>query len=182
MTTYVALLRGINVGGHTRVAMADLREILESLRHEHVRTLLQSGNAVFSSSRRDRSAIVDEIEAALKKRTGHAIRVILRTRADLEKTVAANPLPAAAANPTFLHVAFLSADPDKAKAAAIDPAAVAPDEFRFGDRAMYIWYKNGSGRSKLTNALTERRLGVVATARNWNTVLKLLEMVKDQPD
>lgn len=175
MTRYVALLRGINVGGHKKVAMGDLREALGALGYEDVETYLQSGNAVFTTDTTDPDALAGGIEEELRSRLGMDVKVLARTAAELAQVVERNPFPEGTTEPKKLHVAFLSAAPDGERVAALDPTPFQPDELRLGDRAVYLWYPNGYGRTKLTNDVLERKLGVTATTRNWNTVLALLE-------
>lgn len=176
MTRYVALLRGINVGGHRRVAMADLRDLLAGQGHADVQTLLQSGNALFTSESVDPDGLASEIETAIAGRLGLKVAVLLRTGAELADVIAANPLPEAIAEPAKLHVAFLSAAPEPGRLETLEAARFAPDTFVLGERALYVWYRDGAGRSKLTNDLIERRLGVTATSRNWNTITKLADL------
>jgi uncharacterized protein (DUF1697 family) len=179
MTRYVALLRGINVGGRKKLSMGDLRHALSALGYEDVETYLQSGNALFSAPESDLDALARQIEEALKTQLDMDVKVLLRTPTDLAEVVEANPFPGATAEASKLHVAFLSATPDAGKVAELDPARFEPDELRVGERAVYLWYPNGAGRSKLTNDVLERKLGVTATSRNWNTVLKLLEKASE---
>lgn len=176
MTTYAALLRGINLGAHKKIAMGDLRAALESLGYGDVETYLQSGNAIFTTEKAE-ATVGREIETAVKSRFGHEVKVLVRAPDELAAVVAGNPFPEAATEPTRVHVAFLSATPDDKRMARIEPAAFAPDELHLGDRAIYLRYPNGAGRTKLTNDLLERRLGVTSTSRNWNTVSALLERV-----
>jgi len=173
---YVALLRGINVGRNRKVAMADLRELLEELGQRDVRTYVQSGNAVFTSARRGTDALAGEIERAIAERLKLDVRVLVRTARELARVVDANPLPHATRDPARFNVIFLGADPAPDRVTAIDPAAFEPEEFRFGDRVVYAWYRNGTQASKLDKVLSERGLGVTTTARNWNTVTKLLAL------
>jgi uncharacterized protein (DUF1697 family) len=173
--TFVALLRGINVGKAKQVAMADLQALLAGLGYADVRTHLRSGNAVFYAAGHEPDALATRIEAALEERFGLEVSVLIRTPADLDAIIAANPFPdAAATTPAQLHVAFLSTTP----AGTIDPAAYAPDELRIAGREVYAWYPNGMGRSKLTNTTLERHLGVHATMRNWNTVTRLVALAE----
>jgi uncharacterized protein (DUF1697 family) len=178
VTRYAALLRGINVGGHNQVGMAPLREVLSSLGYEDVATLLQSGNAVFSAPASAKANGAARIEAAVAERFGVTIKVLLRDAKAMAKVVAANPWPERAnAEPAKTHVAFLSTKPSAAKVAAIDHTKFAPDELSVAGDSAYLWYPNGSGRSKLGAAVFEKGLGVVVTARNWNTVLKLRDLL-----
>lgn len=180
MTRYVALLRGVNVGGHRKIAMADLRGLLSGLGHADVSTYLQSGNALFASARRGRDKLALEIERAITRELGLTVRCLVRSQADLRRVVAGNPLAATATDPARLLVTFLSDEPDPALLRALDPSAFAPDEFRASEREIYVWYPEGVRNTKLTHAFFEKRLrrgGLVATSRNWNTVTKLLDLM-----
>jgi len=177
--TYAALLRGINVGGNKKVPMADLRAVLTGLGLGEVRTLLQSGNAVFTSEE-DTDRLTAVIEAALADRFGFPVRVMVRSASELRAAADANPFPDPASDPAKYTVTFLSGRADPERLDAIDPASCAPDEYRLGDggRELYGHFPNGLGRSKLSPLLDKRRLGVEATTRNWNTVTRLVEMTE----
>ncbi len=176
MTTWIALLRGINIASNRRVPMPELRDLLVGLGHADARTWIVSGNAWFTSDRPDGAAIAAEIEGAIEARFRFPVAVVLRRLDELEAVVAANPISDGTADPSHFYAVFLSADPEPRRLAAIDPAAVAPDRFAAGDRVIYAWYRGGLQSSKLAALLTDRGLGVTATARNWNTVTKLLEL------
>jgi uncharacterized protein (DUF1697 family) len=176
LTTYVALIRGVNVGGSTPLPMAGLRATLASLGLAGPATYLQSGNAVFGSQSRDASRLAAAIEQQIAAELGASVSVVLRTPGELRTIVGGNPFPEAAADPARLHVVFLAAVPERDALATLDPDRSPPDEFRARGSEIYVRYPNGSGRSKLTLDYFERRLGVRATARNWNTVTKLLEL------
>ncbi len=181
MTTYAALLRGINVGGSRKLPMADLRTLMTGLGYEDVRTYLQSGQAVFASGHGDEESLAAELSSAIEKHFGFDVDVIVRDHAYL-KAIADNcPFPAAELEAKQLHVTYYSAPVDAARFAEIDPAAHLPEEFRLGDRALYLYAPNGLGRSKLAEILSRPRLnkGLIATSRNWNTVVKLVEMTGD---
>lgn len=173
---YVALVRGINVGGK-KLAMADLRALLDELRHEDVATYVQSGNAVFSSEREDPAELAAEIEAGIAAKLGLDVRVLVRTAPEIAAVIAGNPFPDADANPKLVHVVFLEREPDPERLAQIDPRKYEPDEFRIGDRAVYLRFPNGYHTAKMTNDFWERRLGMAGTARNWNTVMKIGQML-----
>ena len=173
---YIVLLRGVNVGGRGKLPMGDLRTLLQAMGHTDVMTYLQSGNVLLTSSGEDPSQLGREIEQAIERDVGMNINVLIRTPEELARVMEGNPFPAGSANPTRLHVSFLSGAPDTERLAAIDPQQFEPDEFRVGERAVYLWYPNGSGRTKLSNDFWERRLGLTATTRNWNTVTTLLSM------
>jgi uncharacterized protein (DUF1697 family) len=176
MTTYLALLRGINLGSRNKIRMADLRELVESLGHENVRTHILSGNVLFESQRRDARRLERELEKAIKKRFGYDIAVLIRTRDELEEIVSKNPLPQAVREGRRLFVLFLSENPSRDRIGEIDADAYKPEEFAVVDRAIYAWFRQGLQGSKLAGALSDKRLGVTVTNRNWNTVTKLLEL------
>jgi uncharacterized protein (DUF1697 family) len=172
MSRMVALLRGINLGAARRVAMADLRECLEGLGYPEVETLLQSGNAVYRSQ--DSAAEGERrIERALLEQTGLEIPVAVRTARQLAAVVRRNPLREHAVDPKRHHVVFLSAKPSASRVASIDPSAYEPELFQVHGRELYVWWPQGVHRARLTLPVIERKLGVVGTARNWNTVEKL---------
>ena len=170
MTTYVALLRGINVGGHRPVPMADLRELCAALGFGSVATYVQSGNVVFT----DHGSAADvqqRLEAAIAERFGFAADVVVRTRAELAAVASAHPFADRQADIVKLHVFFLGGEPDHERVAALDVTRFVPDELELSGREVYVHFPNGAGRSKL-----KFDLGVPATARNWRTVGALLEL------
>ncbi|OKI08321.1 hypothetical protein A6A06_34225 [Streptomyces sp. CB02923] len=177
MSRQIALLRGINVGGHKKFPMARQRELFASLGHTDVTVLLQTGNIVFADPGTPPEETARRIEARIADDLGFPVPVMVRTRDELAAAVAANPFPQAATEPKTLHVTFLSAVPgDVSPLEALDPDAYAPDRFRLIGRELYLWCPDGIGRSKLAEAVSRARLGVTATARNWNTVTKLLAL------
>lgn len=178
MTTYVALLRGINLGSRNKIRMADLRELVEGLGHGNVRTHILSGNVLFESRRKDAQRLERDLATAIKKRFGFDVAVLVRTAAELQRIVKKNPLGGATAEGNRLFVLFLDRNPAKDRLDAIDPKAFAPEEFAVGDRVIYAWYRQGLQGSKLAGALSDKRLGVTATNRNWNTVTKLVELAE----
>ncbi|MEV6396111.1 DUF1697 domain-containing protein [Streptomyces sp. NPDC051907] len=178
---YAALLRGINVGGHKKVPMAELREVLEGLGHADVATYLQSGNAVFTSDSTDQQALAEALERAVEKRFGFAVGCLVRDHAYLRAVAEDCPFPAAELEGRQLHATYLSEPVDAGRFASVDAQAYLPEEFRLGERVMYLYTPNGLGRSKLAEALGRPALykGVMATTRNWNTVVKLVELTRD---
>ena len=172
--THIALLRGINVGGHNRVPMAELRSLFEGLGHEHVATYVQSGNVVFDSAA-GQSAIVSAIEQAIAAQFGFAVPVVVRSRSELAAVATRHPLAGDEPDEAKLHVFFL-ADAPPAAIPGLDPSRYAPDEFVLDGRELYVHYPNGQGRSKLTVARVERAFETTATARNWRTIARLLEL------
>ncbi|MFD7326624.1 DUF1697 domain-containing protein [Streptomyces sp. NPDC059875] len=181
--TYAALLRGINVGGHRKVPMAELRSLLEGLGHHHVRTYLQSGNAVFTTDADDLSEdeVTAGLEDAIEKHFGFRVDCLVRDAEYLAAVADACPFPAAELEGKQVHVTYFSEPVGPERFAALDQAAFLPEEFRLGDRALYLYAPEGLGRSKLGEALSRPALfkGIVATSRNWNTVVKLVEMTRD---
>lgn len=175
MATYVALLRAINLGRTNRMAMAQLRDLLEGLGYDDVRTLKQSGNAVFTSSRRSADKVAAEIERAIDAELRMAIRVVVRTTTELAAAIEANQLAAEDRDPTRLLVLFLSAAPEPAR---VPGPEAAPEEWQVGGREIYLWCPGGVQKSRLVTTFTERRLGVVSTTRNWRTVLDLAAMAR----
>jgi uncharacterized protein (DUF1697 family) len=174
----IALLRGVNVGGNNLVPMARLRELMVQLGYEDVRTHLQSGNAVFTAPTTPPEQAAREIEGQLERHLGLGVRVLVRTGADLARIVAANPLPEAASEPSRLLVNFLSAEPDPERLGELDPADFEPELFGVGEREVYVWCPEGVRAAKLSYAFWEKRFGVLATARNWNTVTRLAALAE----
>jgi len=177
VTTYVALLRGINVGGHTGVAMADVRRVFAGLGHAAVQTYLQSGNVVFAAPGTDSSRLAADVEARIARDLGQRVTVLVRASNELARIVAANPFLDRTADGTKLHVTFLADAPDRERAAGLAAPAGESDELALDGREVYLHCPNGYGRTRLNNAYFERRLGVAATTRNWKTVTKLRELV-----
>ncbi|ANH94094.1 hypothetical protein A8713_25365 [Streptomyces sp. SAT1] len=178
MTTYAALLRGINVGGSRKLPMAGLRALMGELGLGDVRTHLQSGQAVFTAADGDEEALAARLGAEVEQRFGFPVDVLVRDHAYLRAVVEACPFPAAALEPRQLHVTYFSADPGPARYEGIDRAAFLPEEFRLGDRALYLYAPDGIGRSRLAQWLSGAGVnkGLIATSRNWNTVLRLVEL------
>jgi uncharacterized protein (DUF1697 family) len=173
---YVALLRGVNVGGRTAVAMADLRALAERLGLEEPRTLLQSGNLVFESGDRDAAALERKLAGEIARRLGVETRVFVRSAKEWKVVVARNPATAEARRDPGHLLAVVLADAPRAAAVPELRAAIRGREgVSVVDRTAYVYYPDGVGRSKLTLALLEKKLGTFGTGRNWNTVLKLQE-------
>jgi uncharacterized protein (DUF1697 family) len=170
---HVALLRAVNVGGRTSLAMADLRKLAEGLGFTNVRTLLQSGNLVFEAAAKKAPALENALEAALKSQ-GMETDFMVRRTDELEAVIAANPFPKEAkADPGHLVVMFLKDAPGAKVVEALQAAVKGREVIRHKGRELYIVYPDGIGRSKLTNKFIESRLDTRGTGRNWNTVMKL---------
>lgn len=175
MPRQIALLRGINVGKHRRVGMADLRELLTGLGYEDVQTYLQSGNVLLTSDR-PAEKVQRELEQQIEAKLGVDPLVIVRTRDELADVIARDPFGDVADDPKRYQVTFLSAEPDPERVGKLDEFDIAPERFVVSGREIYAWHPDGLQRSRLAPALTDKRLGVTATARNWNTVTKLLAL------
>ena len=168
--TNIALLRGINVGGNHMIGMAALRELLESIGLKNVRTLLQSGNVVFEGGGKK---VGGEIEDVIENAFGFRPSVILRSAEQMEDVVARNPFAHRSDVPgNKLLVTFLECDPKTTEIVA------APEEVHVLGREMYIYFPVGVGQSKFPHSAVAKQLGVTGTARNWNTVLKLVTMAR----
>ena len=178
MTRLVALLRGINVGGSNRLAMADLRATMHELGFADVATHIQSGNIVFDHADDvDERTVADRIAKALVERHRLSVPVIVRTGSELAGVVGRHPDAGGPIGSTLLHVVFLDTAPDPDTVDSIDATRFAPDRFTVDGREVFVTYPNGSARSKLTIEVFERAFGRRATARNLNTVAKLTELI-----
>jgi len=177
MPTHIALLRAINVGGRNLVAMSDLRDLLEALGFAGARSLLQSGNLVFQSKRRDGDKLERLLEVETEKRFKISIAYFVRSADEWQALVARNPFPEEAQrDPGHLVVQLLKNAPQAQHLKALQAAIQGPEIVRLDGKQLYVVYPAGIGTSKLTNKLIEQKLGTRGTARNWNTVLKLAEL------
>jgi uncharacterized protein (DUF1697 family) len=174
--TFAALLRGVNVGGHGKLPMPELVTAFESLGHEDVRSYIQSGNVVFRSTVTDEAELSAALERVLAEKFGLETSVVLRTHAELEAIAAGSPFDEA------VHVVFLDGRPKPGAVATLDPERSPGDRFEVTGREIYLSLANGAGRTKLTLDWLERQLGVAGTQRNWNTVLKLVELTATSTD
>jgi uncharacterized protein (DUF1697 family) len=178
MSRYALLLRGVNVGTKNSLPMAELRAMLEAIGCTEVRTYVQSGNAVFATKLRA-PALTKAVESALAKYMGRPIATTLRTEAELEAIVEKDVFADVATNPAHRCVTFLSHVPTKSELAPLHAKDFEPELFKASGRELYTWHPNGQGRSALAAALAKLPLRGAVTTRNWNTVLKLLEMMGD---
>jgi len=174
---YIALLRGINVGGKNKLPMKDLVAMFTDAGCDDVRTYIQSGNVLFRVEPTLQEEIPYLVSASILSRFGYRIPVVTRTAQDLREIVQANPLLKHSDEPDKLHVAFLSEIPDHAKVEALDANRSTPDEFAVLGREIYLYCPNGLARTRLTNSYFDSTLSTTSTMRNWKTTLKLLDMV-----
>ena len=171
---HIALLRAVNVAGKNLVAMAALRSLFEELGFSRVSTLLQSGNVVFDGGKRGGDALESKLEKATAERLGVRVDFMVRTAAEWSAVVAANPFAEEARrDPGHLLVMCLKAAPAPGAVEALRAAIKGPERVAVVERDAYLVYPDGVGRSKLTTALLEGKLGTRGTGRNWNTVQKL---------
>ena len=175
MARHIVLLRGVNLGARNRVAMPALRDALAGAGFEEVVTYVQSGNVVLSSSR-SAAQVASECERQIARAFGLEVRAIVRTRADLAKVVERNPLGRVATNPKRYQVSFLERRLGREAVRRVEEAAVPPEQVVVDGREVYAWHLDTIARSRLWALLAGRGLGVTATARNWTTVTKLLEL------
>ena len=178
MQTWIGLFRAINVGGRNKLPMAPLKSLLESLRCKSVRTYIQSGNVVFQSASKTEKNLKQRIQDAIEQEFEFRPNLLLLTPEDLRAAIRNNPFPKATAAPKTLHFYFLDSIPRSADMAAMDSLATEEEEFQLEGRVFYLHATAGFARSRLA-ASAERKLGVAATARNYATVEKIVEMVNE---
>jgi uncharacterized protein (DUF1697 family) len=183
MPRYLALLRGINVGGHNKVAMSDLRDLAAGLGHADVATYIQSGNLLFTTAETDPAKLADALELEIAARLAMRPAVVVISAAELAQVIADNPFPAEA-NPRCLHAVFRRDAVDAALAAAVADAvrqarrAGQDDDAAIVGRTLYLRTPNGLGRSDLAARLLNSRQQAAGTARNWATVTRLMAMLE----
>jgi uncharacterized protein (DUF1697 family) len=175
MTTLIALLRGINVGGNNKLPMKDLSKLLTDMGLHDVQTYIQSGNVVFRSDLKNKAALAASITAAIEAQHGFAPQILLLDATELKKAMAGNPYPEAESEPKSLHLFFLDETPLQPDLKAIDAIKADNEHYKLTGKVFYLHAPDGVGNSKLA-ARAEKFLGVTASARNWNTVCKLVEM------
>ncbi|WP_405175528.1 DUF1697 domain-containing protein [Paenibacillus sp. FSL H8-0261] len=177
MTTYIALLRGINVGGNKIIKMLDLKAMFQTLGFENVRTYIQSGNVVFESDEGSESLLTGVIERKIHEVFGFEVSVIIRTLAEMENVIANDPFQLSEPEEfKRWYVTFLPAEPSAEVLDKLRTYENGPDKVRFVGREMYVLYEVSVSQSPLFKVPFDRILGMTLTARNWNTVNKLVTM------
>lgn len=181
MPVLVSMLRGVNVGLHNRIKMDDLRELYASLKLEDPQTYVQSGNVLFRTKEKNAAALARKIEAAFERKFGFHSTVIHRTAEELKAVIAANPFGRRRdLHPAKLLVTFFADEPSAEARAAILALKPDPEELHLIGRELYIYFPNGAGQSKLQWSSLEKKLKAPpCTARNWNSVAKILAMAQD---
>lgn len=177
MNTYIALFRGINVGGKNTLSMKELVTLLTDLGNRKVKTYIQSGNAVFASKDHDASRMANKISGEIQKRQGFKPEVLLLGIEEFKKAISNNPFPEALDDPKALHLSFLASIPKNPDLKTLESLRKKSERFQLIDRVFYLYAPEGIGRSKLA-ANAERLLRISATDRNWRTVWHIMEMAK----
>jgi uncharacterized protein (DUF1697 family) len=177
MKTYIALFRGINVGGTNVLPMKDLVALLENIGSQNVKTYIQSGNAVFQNQEDNSSLLSNKIRVTLKKSHGLEPQVLLLTPEEMERVIESNPFSEAESEPKTLHIHFLASMPKNPDLGGLESIKSDRERFALQDSVFYLHAPDGIGRSKLA-ANTEKILGVAITARNWRTVCKIMTMAR----
>lgn len=178
MKTYIALFRGINVGGNNIIKMKDLVDLLEGLGAKQVKTYIQSGNVVLQSTE-EPSLLSEKISQEIQQQFGFTPQVLLLTRTEFEEAIHNNPFPQAEVLPKTLHLGFLAYEPENPQLHELERLKASGEEILLKGKVFYLHPPEGIGRSKLAEKI-EKHLGVPMTMRNWNTVMKLSDMVKSK--
>jgi len=181
MTTYISLLRGINVSGQKLLKMDALRKLYENLGFSNIKTYVQSGNVIFTSKKADLTELAQTITQQIEKDFGFEVPVIVLTIDDLKHIIDNNPFLAQNDKDTsYFHVTFLSSKPQKKDFKAIEEKKLNGEEISFTDNAIYLYSPNAYGKTKLTNSFLEKKLEVSATTRNWKTTNALLKIAQEK--
>ena len=178
MNTYISLLRGINVSGQKKIRMADLRNQYVSLGLINVKSYLQSGNVVFDSEEKDIDKLRDSIEAQIESIYGFSVPVLIRTSEEFQHVIENHPF--AKEEAIRVLVTFLYETPEKSKLDELRQHEDKVDQFEIGEQEIFLFCPGGYGRTKLSNNFFERKLGIIATTRNWKSVNALYEMASER--
>jgi len=180
MPTYIAMLRGINVGGQKSIKMELLRKSFEALKFKDVKTYVQSGNVIFKGPTKSPDSLSKLIEKRILKGFGFSVPVLVKTSQEMGQTVQSNPfVRVKKIDSSKLYVTFLFEKPQRALLAKLDELDQSTDQLSYSGKEIYLYCPNGYGVTKLSNTAFEKKLAVTATARNWNTVNALYEMSLD---
>ena len=180
MPVYVALLRGINLGGHKKIKMDELRAALAAMGFDDVKTYIQSGNVVFKAAKISDKALSKKIEATILSKFGHSVSVIIRTAEEIEQLIANNPfLKQPDIDQTKLHVMFLREPPAQSAVQQLETLVLKPDQFRFLAKELYFYLPNGVAESVVMKKPIDRVLAIPTTMRNWRTVNTIQQMCAD---
>jgi uncharacterized protein (DUF1697 family) len=177
MTTYISILRGINVSGHRMIKMQTLKELFTDLGFENIQTYIQSGNIVFQHKKTDPQKLEKKIAKAITEKSTFDVPVIVKKLEELQQIIAANPfLKDKTKELAHLHITFLTDEPDTESVNKIKAGSYQPDEFYLVNKVIYLYCPNNYGNSKLTNGFFEKKLSLTATTRNWKTTNELINI------
>lgn len=179
MQVYIALLRGINVSGHNKIRMTDLKELFLKVGFSDASTYIQSGNVVFKSALKDTASMEDTITKAIKESLGYSVKVLVITKNELNFIYESNPflVENKSADTSKLGVTLLKDKPNEEGIKLLNSVVISnSDEFKMIEKIVYLCVPNGFGITKLTNNLFENKLKTDATSRNWRTITKLIEL------
>lgn len=175
--SYVALFRGVNVGGKNRLPMKELVQLFADAGCGNVRSYIQSGNVVFEADEKAAVKLPEKLGTAIAQRYGFQAPLTLRSAEEMRAVSHNNPFLQAGAPEEALHVLFLAGAPEAARVASLDENRSKPDAFAVRGREVYLWLPGGVARTKLTNEYFDSKLATISTGRNWKTVLKLCDMM-----
>ncbi|SHF82250.1 Uncharacterized conserved protein, DUF1697 family [Fodinibius roseus] len=178
MNTYIALFRGINVGGHNKLLMKDLRNLMSDLGYHNVDTYIQTGNVVFQSEDNDKQNMSGRISTAVEEHRDFKPKVLVLELEEMQKAIEDNPFPKAEAEPKSLHLSFLVSEPEDPDLNSLEEYKKESEQFELKGRVFYLHAPEGIGRSKMAGKIG-KALGVSMTGRNWRTVQKIMEMVEE---
>ena len=174
MTTYISILRGINVGGHRKIIMAELRKMYELLGFSQIKSYIQSGNVVFKTNQKMSSHELESLlEKSIKETFGHEVPVLIRTSEEWKMAIKTNPFFTKEANTDKLFITFLSQSPSTALKEELSSMDFSPDQLKIIDKCVYLYCERKYHETKMTHSIIERKLKVKATARNWKTIMKI---------
>jgi len=180
MPVLISMLRGVNVGGHSKIKMDALRALYESLKFEGPRTYVQSGNVIFRTKEKNSAALARKIQGAIERSFGCRPEVILRTPDEMRDAIACSPFAGRQdLEPGKILVTFLAAEPGPEARATLLKFKNYPEELHLKGRELYIYFPDGAGRSKLPWSSVEKLLKTTGTARNWNSVTKMLAIAEE---
>ncbi|MHB1160282.1 MAG: DUF1697 domain-containing protein [Chloroflexota bacterium] len=176
--TYLALLRGVNVGGKNKLPMNDLVQLFVEIGCGDVRSYIQSGNVVFTADSQLAETVPARVTAAIAERFGYEVPILLRTAEQIRDVLSNNPFLRTGAAEDTLHVLFLADSPAPHRIDALDPNRSRPDAFVVRGKEVYLWFPNGVAHTRLTNDYFDSKLATTSTGRNWRTVIKLFDLMK----
>ena len=179
-TTFLALLRGINLGPKNKISMPDLAELFSSAGCTDVRTYIQSGNVIFQGTAELVGGLSELITTQIQKRFGHKVPVMLRTTREMREVIRENPFLKEGAAEDVLHVMFLADLPEPGAVKSLDPGRSPPNRFNVRGKEVYLLFPEGFARTKLTSSYFDSKLGTIGTVRSWRTVTKLLELMEQR--